>query len=222
MEKFEKLLEPGKIGTLELKNRFVVPAMGSNYADEDGNVTDQMIAYYRERAKGGFGLIISEVAGIDTRGKSVPKVFGIWDDAHIEEVRKLTDAVHEEGGKIFIQLHHCGRQTTPASLGGRLPEAPSRIACPVNDVVPEVMSTERVREVIEEFGDAALRAKKAGADGVEVHGGHGYLIAQFMSTQANRRTDEFGGSFTGRMRFPKEIFKNIRKKVGDDILFRFR
>ncbi len=104
-----------------------------------------------------------------------------------------------------------------------IPEAPSRVACPVLNFIPEAMSNERVWEVIDEYGDAAVRAKIAGADGVEVHGAHGYLVAQFMSPHANKRTDEFGGDFFGRMKFPQEIFKNIRKKVGEDypLLFRF-
>lgn len=220
---FNKLLEPGKIGTLELKNRFVVPPMGTNLADSDGYITDRIIEYYRRRAAGGFGLIIIEVSAVDPRGNAIINEIGIWDDRFIPGLTKLIDAIHKEGGKVIIQLHHAGRQTNPGNIHGLEPEAPSRIACPVDDYIPEEMSNERVWQVIDEYGDAAVRAKKCGADGVEVHGAHGYLIAQFMSTHSNRRMDDFGGDFEGRMKFPREIFRNIRKKVGADypVTFRF-
>ncbi len=220
---FQKLLAPGKIGSMKLKNRFVVPPMGTNLATYNGEVTEEMIAYYRRRAKGGFGLIIIEVTAIDRKGKAIMNEVGLWDDDQIPMFRKLMNAIHEEGGKVVVQLHHAGRQSVPPYIFNEIPEAPSRVACPVLNFVPEAMSNERVWEVIDEYGDAAVRAKIAGADGVEVHGAHGYLVAQFMSPHANKRTDEFGGDFFGRMKFPQEIFKNIRKKVGEDypLLFRF-
>lgn len=220
--KFTKLLEPGKIGSLDLKNRMVVPPMGTNFGSKDGYVTDQMIQYYAARAKGGFGLIIIEVTAIDPLGRAIAGQVGLWKDDQIEGFRKLMDAIHENGGKVFVQLHHCGRQTSPDNIFGNTPEAPSRVACPVMNVIPDEMSTARIWEVIDEFGDAARRAKEAGADGVEVHGAHGYLIAQFMSPHANKRYDEFGGDFEGRMKFPREIFRNIRQKVGPDFPMTFR
>lgn len=221
--RLQKLLAPGKIGSMKLKNRFVVPPMGTNLATYNGEVTEEMIAYYRRRAKGGFGLIIIEVTAIDRKGKAIMNEVGLWDDDQIPMFRKLMDAIHEEGGKVVVQLHHAGRQSVPPYIFNEIPEAPSRVACPVLNFVPEAMSNERVWEIIDEYGDAAVRAKIAGADGVEVHGAHGYLVAQFMSPHANKRTDEFGGDFFGRMKFPQEIFKNIRKKVGEDypLLFRF-
>ena len=221
--RLQKLLAPGKIGSMKLKNRFVVPPMGTNLATYNGEVTEEMIAYYRRRAKGGFGLIIIEVTAIDRKGKAIMNEVGLWDDDQIPMFKKLMDAIHEEGGKVVVQLHHAGRQSVPPYIFNEIPEAPSRVACPVLNFVPEAMSNERVWEVIDEYGDAAVRAKIAGADGVEVHGAHGYLVAQFMSPHANKRTDEFGGDFFGRMKFPQEIFKNIRQKVGNDypLLFRF-
>ena len=221
--KLNKLLSPGKIGTLELKNRFVVPPMGTNFGTYEGMVTDDMIAYYRRRAEGGFGLIIIEVTAVDRKGKAIVNEVGLWDDSQIPGFKKLMDAIHEAGAKVVVQLHHAGRQSVPPYIFGEMPEAPSRVACPMLNFPPEAMTNARVWEIIDEFGDAAVRAKKAGADGVEVHGAHGYLVAQFMSPHANKRTDEFGGDFFGRMKFPQEIFRNIRKKVGDDypILFRF-
>ncbi len=219
---FTKLLEPGKIGSMELKNRFVVPPMGTNFGTYEGMVTNQMIEYYRTRAAGGFGLIIIEVTAIDPHGKAVLNEVGLWKDEQIEGFSKLMDAIHEAGAKVLIQLHHCGRQTAPPYIFNMTPEAPSKVACPALNVIPDEMSNERVWEIIDQFGDAAVRAKKAGADGVEVHGAHGYLIAQFMSPHANKRYDEFGGDFEGRMKFPREIFRNIRKKVGNDFVMTFR
>ena len=221
--RLNQLLSPGKIGTLELKNRCVVPPMGTNFGTYEGMVTDDMIAYYRRRAKGGFGLIIIEVTAVDRKGKAILNEVGLWDDSQIPGFKRLMDAIHEEGAKVVVQLHHAGRQCVPPYIFGELPEAPSRVACPMLNFPPQAMTNERVWEVIDEFGDAAVRAKAAGADGVEVHGAHGYLVAQFMSPHANKRTDEFGGDFFGRMKFPQEIFRNIRKKVGPDypLLFRF-
>lgn len=221
--RLKKLLSHGMIGTMELKNRFVVPPMGTNFGTYDGMVTDEMIAYYSRRAKGGFGLIIIEVTAIDRKGKAILNEVGLWDDSQIPGFKRLMDAIHKEGAKVVVQLHHAGRQCVPPYIFNEMPEAPSKVACPMMNFPPQAMSNERVWEVIDEFGDAAVRAKKAGADGVEVHGAHGYLVAQFMSPHANKRTDEFGGDFFGRMKFPQEIFKNIRSKVGEafPILFRF-
>lgn len=219
---FTTLLSPIKIGNLEIKNRFVVPPMGTNYASIDGTVTQQMIDYYTARAKGGFGLIIVEVTAVDPIGKAIICEPGLWEDAQIPGMKALVDSVHAAGAKIFVQLHHCGRQTAPPYIYDKQPVAPSAVACPLMDCIPRELETEEVWHLIDEFGDAALRAKKAGFDGVEVHGAHGYIIAQFMSPHANKRTDEFGGNFQGRMKFPLEIFKNIRKKCGDDYPMSFR
>lgn len=219
---FTTLLSPIKIGNLEIKNRFVVPPMGTNYANPDGTVSRQMIDYYVERAKGGFGLIILEVTAVDPLGKAILFEAGLWDDSQIPDFKQLVDEVHAAGAKIFMQLHHCGRQTVPFYLGGEQPVAPSAVACPVMDAIPHELTNEEVWDLVEKFGDAAVRAKKAGFDGVEVHGAHGYLVAQFMSPHANKRMDEFGGTFMGRMKFPLEIFKNIRSKVGNDYPMSFR
>lgn len=221
--KFEKLLSPGKMGSLELKNRFVVPPMGTNLGTYEGYVTENMCTYYKTRALGGYGLEIIEVTAVDPRGKAILNEIGLWDDAQIPMFAKLMDAIHEGGAKVVVQLHHAGRQTANPYIFDETPEAPSRVPCPLLQVPVVEMTSERVWELIGQFGDAALRAKRAGADGVEVHGAHGYLVAQFMSPQANKRTDEFGGSFLGRTKFAREIFADIRRKCGEDftLLFRF-
>lgn len=220
--KFPVLLSPIKIGTMEVRNRFVVPPMGTNFANPDGSVSKQLINYLAARSKGGYGLIIVEVTAVDPLGKAIPWQPGIWDDKFVPGWKELVDEVHKYGAKIAVQLHHAGRQTTHEVIGSQ-PVAPSPIPCPVDREIPRELTTEEVYGLIEKFGDAAVRARDAGFDGVEVHGAHGYLIAQFMSAYSNKRIDEFGGDFTSRMKFPVDIVKNIRAKVGNGypIIFRF-
>lgn len=220
--KYKKVFEKINIGTLELKNRFVVPPMCTNYADHDGFCSQAHADYYAERAKGGFGLIIQEISAVDPRGRATPLQIGVWDDKFIPGLKNITDAVHDKGGKIIIQLHHCGRQTEPSAIDGQSPVAVSRIACPMTDALPEELTVEQIKELVSRYGDAAVRAKKAGYDGVELHGANGYLIQQFMSPHSNKRMDEYGGSFSGRMRFPLEVIKDVREKVGDDYPVVFR
>ncbi len=218
----KKLLQPIKVGSLEVKNRFVVPAMGTNFATPDGYVTDQLIAYHTARAKGGYGLIITEVVAVQANGKAIIFEPGIWDDSFIPGWKKLTDSVHAAGGKIFCQLHHCGRQTLPVFIGGETPVAPSAVPCPADDSICRELTSDECWELVHAYSDAAVRAKEAGFDGVEVHGGHGYMIAQFMSPHSNKRTDEWGGDLYGRLKLPREIFKEIRQKCGRDFPMIFR
>lgn len=224
MEKsnFKNLLAPFTLKGVEIRNRLVVPAMGTNLGNEDGSVSQRLIDYYKARAKGGFGLIVVEGVAINSTGMCIPNEGHFWDDSSIEGMSKLAGVIHKEGAKTILQIHHAGRQTHPGIIGGQQPIAPSRIACPVDNALPREIPTEEVYQIIEEFGDAAFRAKKAGFDGVDIHGAHGYLVAQFMSGHANKRIDEFGGTFEGRMKFPLEIIKNIRAKCGDDFIIGFR
>ncbi|PNR89698.1 NADH:flavin oxidoreductase [Petrotoga sp. HWH.PT.55.6.1] len=220
--KYPVLFSPIKIGTMEVRNRYVVPPMATGLARADGSPTEGHVAYWAARAKGGYGLLIVEAAAIDPLGKGSPwDEPGIWDDKFIPAWKKVTEEVHKYGAKIAIQLHHAGRQTTHDKIGGQ-PVAPSPIPCPVEREMPRELTTEEVYDLIEKFGDAARRARDAGFDAVEVHGAHGYLIAQFMSPYSNKRVDEFGGDFMGRMKFPVEIVKNIRRKVGNGYPIIFR
>ena len=218
---FEKLFSPIKIGSLELSNRFVVPPMGFDLADEGGIVSQAAIDYWLARAKGGWGLLIFEFTAIDPLGKAGPRHFGIWNDEFVVGFKQLTDAVHKYGAKIAIQLGHAGRQTTKKIIGTQ-PVSASPIACPVAKETPRELSSEEIYELVEKFGDAAVRARDAGFDVVEIHGAHGYLIAQFMSAYSNKRIDEFGGSFHNRIRFPIEIIHNVRRKIGPSFPVMFR
>ena len=211
-----KMFTPIKIGSMEVRNRFVVPAMGTNLAEHNGEAGEALISYYTERAKGGFGLIITECSAVSYEGRSLINECGLWDDSLISSYRKLIDSVHAEGAKIAVQLRHCGRETEPRYTGGKEIPAPSKVPCPTCQSMPHEMSSEEVYEMVTTFGDAALRGKKAGFDAVELHASHGYLIAQFLSGHANKRTDEFGGSLYNRMRFLKLILREIRRKTGND------
>lgn len=222
MEHFTHLFSSYSIRDVEIKNRLVVPSMGTNLGNADGTVSQRLIDYYTARAKGGFGLIVVEGVAVNSTGMCIPHEGHFWDDANIPGMKRLADAIHANGAKTILQIHHAGRQTHPGNINGQQPIAPSRIACPVDNTLPREIPTEEVYRIIEEFGDAALRAKKAGFDGVDIHGAHGYLIAQFMSGHANKRIDEFGGTFEGRMKFPLEIVKNVRQKCGDDFIIGFR
>ena len=168
-----------------------------------------------------MGLIITEDYAVDPRGKGFIGIPGLWNDDQIESHSKLPERVHRYGSKIVAQIYHAGRQTNHFVIGAQ-PVAPSAIPCPANQEIPHELTKAEIRNIVEEFGDCALRAKKAGFDGVEVHGAHGYLIAQFMSPYSNKRTDEYGGSLLNRMRFPLEIISNIRAKAGNDFPILFR
>ncbi|BDG32528.1 FAD-dependent oxidoreductase [Parageobacillus thermoglucosidasius] len=217
----KKVFEPIKIGNLQLKNRLVVPPMVTNYCNTDGTVTERYIAYHEARAKGGWGLIITEATAVDERGKGFHNMAGLWSDDQIESHSRLTERVHQHGGKIAVQLYHAGRQTG-SHITGVQPVAPSPIKDPTMDETPRELTKEEIKEIIEKFGDAALRAKKAGYDAVEIHGGHGYLINQFLSPFSNKRTDEYGGTLMNRARFAVEIIENVRKKVGKHFPILFR
>ncbi|MBQ8972262.1 MAG: FAD-dependent oxidoreductase [Clostridia bacterium] len=213
--RYDKLFEPGRIGKLELKNRFIMGAMGVGFAEQSGNPTDRTVAYYEARAKGGYALIITEVTRVQDTEFCTPLEPSLGSDQFIPGWKKVTDAVHAAGAYIFPQLHQPGRQYTKLILGHDT-SAPSPIACPVFDETPHELTTEEVWDNIHMFGDAAVRAQKAGFDGVEIHAGHGYLVQQFLSQFTNRRFDEFGGSIENRARFACEICKDIKKKCGAD------
>ncbi|MBQ0065954.1 MAG: FAD-dependent oxidoreductase [Firmicutes bacterium] len=218
----EKLFTPCKIGNVEIKNRFVVPPMGTNYGTYDGMVTDQLIDYYVARAKGGYGLIYTEVCAVQPTGKAILNEIGLWDDSQVPGMKKLADAIHEAGSKIFVQLHHAGRQTANPYIFNMQPVGVSSIPCPALNVPVHELTSDEVWVLVDDFGKAALRAKEAGFDGVEVHGAHGYIVAQFMSQHSNKRVDEWGGDFDSRMKFPKEVFKKIREYCGEDYPISFR
>lgn len=215
------IFSPIKIGNMEVKNRLVVPAMVMQMCNLDSTATERYIAFHEAKARGGWGLIITENYAVDPLGKSFPFIPGLWDDSQIESHSHLTGRVHKHGAKIVAQIFHAGRQTS-SQLIGTAPLAPSPVPCAYVQELPHELTREEIHDIVEKFGDCAVRAKKAGFDGVEVHGAHGYLIAEFLSPYSNKRTDEYGGDVFGRTRFAREIIHNIKAKVGDDFPMLFR
>jgi 2,4-dienoyl-CoA reductase-like NADH-dependent reductase (Old Yellow Enzyme family)/thioredoxin reductase len=215
MVPFKALFSPFRIGNLELKNRIVMPPMATNFAGEDGTVNDRHIAYYVKRAQGGAGYITFEHTGILRQGRAFPNMALIDTDKQIPSFRKLVEAIHQEGGKILIQINHAGRQTSSSITGSSI-VAPSAIPCPVRKEMPQALSFEEVQKIVEAFGEASRRVKETGADGVEIHMAHGYLVNQFLSPFSNKRTDEYGGDSERRMRMAIKVLRTVRNQVGPD------
>lgn len=249
---YKMLFSPMKIGGCEIKNRIVMSPMLMGFGQFDGCATEQLMDYYEERAKGGTGLIITEITRInDVHGSAAFAQLGVSHDYQIEPLREFANRIHKHGAKLFVQLHHPGRQNVGLAIGTvpvcitltrmfkGFPKTLFKVAPKVAPVMskynialssvsaskcePSYFAGGRVRalhhsevkKVIRQFIDGAVRCKKAGVDGVELHGTHGYLIQQFLSPNTNWRTDEYGGSFENRLRFLREIVEGIRKECGD-------
>lgn len=213
--KYEKLFATGRIGRLELKNRIVMPAMGTSLAAASGEASDEIIAFYEERAAGGCGLIITEITRVDNEtGVGTPNQLNATDLKFIPRLEKLARAVHRHDTKIFLQLQHPGRQNHGRLIGGKQIVAPSAVMSTAIGEMPRELSTEEVEELVRNFVFGAYIAKTAGIDGVEIHGAHGYLIGQFLSPLTNLRTDKYGGALKGRMQFLTEIVLGIKHTCG--------
>jgi len=212
-----KLLEPIKIGTLELKNKIVFPPIASSYGTPEGFVTDAMISYYKNIAKN-CALCILEAVCVDWEGRILPRQLWVCDDKFVPGLKSLADAIHSVGAKVAMQIHHAG--IVGYFSGLEKTWGPSKAQYPIWDPTVteriQELTTEQVERIIDEFAEAAVRAKQAGYDAVEVHGAHGYLVTQFLSPEINKRTDKFGGDLEGRMRLPIEIVKKVRAAVGKD------
>jgi len=212
-QKFRKLLEPGRIGTLQLKNHIVMPPMGTGYADENGYVTERLKDYYEERAKGGVGLLIVELTCVDTLvGKGFTHQLAIDDDKHIPGLRELARVIKRHGAKAAIQIQHMGLEANP-QLSKYQAVGPSAIRMR-SDQNPRELSIDEIADTVNLFVRTAERAREAGFDAVEVHGAGGYLINQFLSSAWNRRQDDYGGEIRNRARFLLDIIRGIRQTLG--------
>lgn len=206
------LFDPIQIGDWQLPNRIIMSPLTRCRASEGRVPNDLMAEYYRQRAT--VGLIITEATSVDPMGVGYPDTPGIWSDEQVEGWKKITQAVHQAGGKIILQLWHVGRISDPIYLNGELPVAPSAIQPkghvslirPHKDYVqPRALELSEIPNIVEAFRKGAENAKKAGFDGVEIHGANGYLLDQFLQSKTNQRTDNYGGSLENRARFMLEI-----------------
>lgn len=203
------------IGTLETKNRVAMPPMVRNYADEKGFATPRYIAHIDRIARGGVGIMVLEASFVRPDGRGFSHELGLHTDDAIPGLRKLAETAHAHGAAIGPQIFHAGRQTS-SKVTGVQPVAPSPMPDPTIKEMPRQLEIEEIREIVDDFAQAAGRTKEAGCDFVEIHGAHGYLITQFLSPFSNCRDDQYGGSDEGRMRFVSEVLQAVRKTVGSD------
>ena len=211
----DRLFSPFSINSLKLKNRLVMPPMATNYASSEGFVTGRMIDYYVERARGGVGYLTVEHTGILPQGKASPKMLLVSSDEHASHIKRLVEAVHQAGGKIVVQINHAGRQTFAAVTGSPI-VGPSPIPVLPTMETPHELAAAEIEALVEAYAAAAERVKETGADGVEIHMAHGYLLCSFLSPFSNQRQDQYGGNSANRARFPLEVLKSVRACVGDE------
>ena len=229
----DHLLSPGRIGGVELRNRIAMSAMGVEIVDPDGHAREPVIAYYEERARGGAGLIVTEVCAMAyPRGANAKRQLAISDDAYLPGLRELTERVHAHGAKIALQLVHHGKISRLDVKEGRdvlmpsepqwhgamdmardlTPEELGMILASVGGAQPKI----RAAQIVFDFGAAAERARRAGFDAVEIHAAHGYLLSEFLSPCWNHRDDEYGGPIENRARLLQEVLRSCKQRAGDD------
>ena len=213
--RYPTVFQPCQIGSLTLKNRLAMSQMTMNYATEDGQVTDKLIAYYRERAKGGVGLIFVEGTYFTPEGRGYVRQIGLASRKHVDGLKKLTDAIHglKNDARIFLQIHHAGGRAS-SKITGIQPVAPSAVPAYPGAEMPRALTREEVSGLVDAHVEAAVRAREAGFDGLDIHCAHGYLVPSFFSPMTNQRTDEYGGDLAGRTRFLLETIRGIRKQLG--------
>ena len=215
-----KVSDPIMIRGKEIKNRLTMaPTVKFDYAGADGMATEKHLEHYRARAEHGCGLICVEATAVAPGGRFWKNHMGLWEDAQIPGHKAITNACHEFGAVVLIQLNHTGITSNP-DCGPAI--GPSAIPTRDPNVLSKEMSLEEIKEIQGLFLDAAVRAKKAGYDGIQLHGCHGYLINQFISQKTNHRTDAYGGSIENRARFGAQIIRMIREACGEDFIISIR
>ncbi|MCR4308887.1 MAG: NADH:flavin oxidoreductase [Deltaproteobacteria bacterium] len=207
------LFSEGSIKGITLKNRIVRSATWEGMCDSEGKPTERLIDLYRTLCKGGVGLIVTGYTYVRADGREMPGTMGIHSDDRIPALKSLTRVVHEEGGRIFCQLFHAGGRASSKETGTR-PLAPSGIKDATSRDLPRAMSEQDILDLVAAFAHGAGRARRAGFDGVQLHGAHGYLINQFLSPLNNARRDSYGGSLKNRIRFLREVHDAVRQEVG--------
>ncbi len=209
------LLTPLSFAGLRLRNRIVMPPMWSGQATPEGFVTDVIIDYHRRRAAGGCALVIVEHTFVHPSGRHTPTQLSICSDDHVEGLARLAAAVRDEGAAVALQITHAGSRGRSAILGHK-PVAPSAVRHPnePNGDLPDELGAGQIGDIVRAFGDAAVRARAAGFDAVEIHAAHGFLLSEFLSPLTNRRTDEYGGGLDNRSRLHLEVLSGIRHRLG--------
>jgi 2,4-dienoyl-CoA reductase-like NADH-dependent reductase (Old Yellow Enzyme family) len=208
-----KLFEPAKLGSLTIKNWLVRSATFEFGCTEHGRITPKLTAVHTELASGGTGLIITGMMGVSPNAEINDAMVKIYDKSFVKDFSELVDAVHKAGGKIVVQLGHCGAKAKVITRGDH-PYAPSDIQLE-NSPAAKAMTRDEIGELVKDYGRAALRCRESGADGVQLHGAHGYLVSEFLSPYFNKRDDEYGGSIENRARLLFEIYDEIRRSTGD-------
>lgn len=208
------IFQPGKIGTLEIKNRIVRSATYEGMATARGEMTQELLNMSEELARGEVGLIITGFSYVLANGRGAPYMTAICDNDHVTGFQELANRVHQAGGKICAQLAHSGRKTSPEIIGGETPMGPSPIPYTDSHTTPREMTKDDIREVVGAFGHAARRVREAGFDAVQLHCAHGYLLSAFISPHSNNRTDEYGGTVENRARIVIEVYRSVRRMVG--------
>ncbi len=207
---------------MEVRNRIIASPMERNYCTAEGRVTQRYIDYLEARARGGVGTMYTEATYVDPRGRGRELQMGLYRDDLIPDLRRLTDAVHRHGARIGPELHYGGRVVNPA-VSGLQSRAPSVVPyAGAGGSSPRALSRDEIAEIVQRFADAAVRAREAGCDFVGIHGAHGYLLSQFFSPHCNKRDDEYGGDLAGRMRFPLEVVRAVRRAIGPDMPIVYR
>ena len=215
------LFSPISIKSVEIKNRIVLPPMVRfGWSDGKGFVTEKHVKHYSQIAKGGAGLIIIEALAISEVGKLSDDQLGIWSDDHIDGISKIAEACHKYGSMITAQIHHAGLKT-PSSVS-EIASAPSDFK-KSGRLIAKALSIEEIQKIQGQFVDAAKRSKKAGLDGIELHGAHGYLVSQFMSPITNKRDDDYGDDLAGRSTFARQVIEMVKTSTGsDDFIIGYR
>jgi 2,4-dienoyl-CoA reductase (NADPH2) len=209
---YRYLFSPIRINTLEIKNRIAYPSLGLLYS-RDGKLNDRYFNYFQERANGGAGLVTVGPVGVDFIGSGAVAL-SLANDEAIVDFQKLNGIIKDGGARAWIQLFHAGAYSHPMFVGGRQPIAPSAVYSRYSQTTPREMTPEDIHQVQDAFVRAAERAKAAGFDGIEILASAGYLITQFLSPRTNQRTDDYGGSFENRVRFPRELIESMRERLG--------
>lgn len=224
MNKYQNIFTPLTIKNMTIRNRVAMPPMGTNYGGAMGDFTEEHVQYYEKRAKGGTGLIIVENACVDFPvGSNGTTQIRLDHDRYMPNLFRLTERLHRHGACVAIQINHSGASAVPGRIEGHTPVSSSNVPSKAGGAIPRPLTVEEIYAIADKYADAARRAQMAGFDAVEIHGGHSYLLCQFLSPLYNKRTDEFGGSLENRVRFPKLVLEKVRAAVGPmfPISFRF-